>query len=585
MIQERLALLRRAMAEKGLDAYLIPQADYHGSEYVGDHFKIRAFFSGFTGSAGTLAVTAKKAGLWTDSRYFLQAEAELAGTGIDLYRMGQEGVPTLDAFLKAELPPEGTLGADGRMVSAARGLELEKKLPGRTLAFSEDLAGLLWTDRPPLPKAPVFILEERYAGKSAREKLAQLREQMGEAEVHLLTALDQIAWLLNIRGGDVQCNPVPLAYGLVERERMLLFIDREKLSPAVMDYLTGLQVEVRPYEAIGEALDGCAGKRVLLSTKEVNYALYSRLAGCAEIVDKDSPVLHAKAVKDPVEQENLRRAHVKDGVALAKLLYQLKTGRGPQTETAVAAEIDALRREQEGCIGPSFTTIAGYGPHAAIVHYHATEDSSIPLERKGLLLLDSGGQYYEGTTDVTRTIALGPVTAEEKKHFTLVLQGMLDLSAAVFPKGCCGFHLDALARSPLWRQGLDFGHGTGHGIGYMLCVHEPPIGFSFRRTARYDTERLLPGMVISDEPGVYIEGSHGVRIENQLLCRESDMPGFFCFETLTLVPIDRDAIDLKWLDAAGRERLDAYHQRVYAAIAPHLTEDERRWLKEATRPL
>lgn len=587
MIAERLQQLRQAMAQRGMDAYLIPTADFHGSEYVGEHFKVREYFSGFTGSAGTLVVGPEEAGLWTDGRYFLQAEQELQGSGIRLYRMGVEGTPDVEDYLARSLPPEGVLGADGRMVDAAWGVALARALgPGRRLAFDQDLATLLWTDRPPLPQAPAYRLTEDYAGVSAEDKLADLRREMERlgVDAHLITALDQIAWLFNLRGEDVACNPVVLSYALVEREGATLFVDGAKLSPALRAYLEELGVSIRPYEAVEEGLRSCRSKRILADARRTNYTLY-RLLPEEAVVDGVSPILYAKAVKNPVEQAHLREAHIRDGVAMVKLLHWLKTEGVGATECEVARRVDGLRLEQEGCVGPSFDTISAYGPHGAIVHYHATEQSEVPLEGRGLFLLDSGGQYRQGTTDITRTVAMGPLSAEERKHFTLVLQGMLNLSEAVFPRGCRGYHLDVLARSPLWQQGLDYGHGTGHGIGYLLCVHEPPVGFHWRSTGRFDTEVLQPGMVLSDEPGVYIPGSHGIRIENQLLCREGEQEGFLCFETLTLVPIDRDAVDLNWLDRRGLEQLNAYHRRVWETLSPHLEGEVLAWLEQATQPL
>jgi len=590
IVRERIAALRALMAEQGVDAFLAPTSDFHGSEYIGEHFKVRQFLSGFRGSAGTLVVSADEAGLWTDGRYFLIAEQRLAGTGIDLYRMGVEGTPEITDFLNRVLPEQGVVSADGRMVSASLGLELQKALgSNRILRFSEDLVDTIWTDRPPMRKEPVYILEEQYAGQSAREKIAWLRSEMSclRVDVHLISALDQIAWLLNIRGADVANNPVTLSYLVAEQERLLLFIDGSKLSHEVEAYLAGLGVELYPYDVIAEVLPDYAGKRVLLDPQRTNYMLYCALAGRAELVEGDSPVLHAKARKNPVEQENLRQAHIKDGLIVTRLMRWLKTGTdGRQvTEIEVAERSNRMRREQEGCVGTSFGTIAAYGEHGAIIHYGATPESSIPLEKRGFVLIDSGGQYYEGTTDVTRTIALGPLTDDEKKHFTLVLQAMLNLSQVVFPAGCRGYHLDAIARAPIWAQGIDYGHGTGHGIGYMLCVHEPPIGFHWKLTQRYDTEVFRPGMVVSDEPGIYIKGSHGIRLENQLLCRESGMEGFLSFETLTLVPIDLDAVDLNWLDEKGRSALNAYHKQVYDTLSPHMDEEEKLWLRDVTRPV
>lgn len=590
MIPKRLQALRAQMADRGMAAYLVATSDFHASEYVGDYFKLREYLSGFSGSAGTLVVLPDAAGLWTDSRYFLQAEQELAGSGIDLYRMGEKDVPTVAAFLLARLPQNAVIGADGRTLSTAWCKQLLETLAPKqaTLACQEDVAGALWQGRPALPQGEVFLLPVRYTGCEAAQKLAALRQTMCEkqADAHLLTTLDDIAWLLNIRGSDVQYNPVALCYAVVEPQRVLLFIDEGKLSAAVREALAALGVVLRPYGEVNNAMRDYAGKRVLLSSEKVNYALYSLLESSAVIIDSDNPTIHAKTIKNETELANLRRAHQKDGVAMVKLLHWLKTSDPTRlTERAVAQKADALRLAQEGCVSPSFTTIAGYGAHGAVVHYHATEATDAPLRPEGLLLLDSGGQYYEGTTDITRTIVLGPLCDEQRLHFSLVLRGMLELSHATFPEGCRGFHLDALARLPLWQHGLDFGHGTGHGIGYMLCVHEPPIGFSWRRSQRYDTAPLQPGMVLSDEPGVYIAGSHGIRHENQLACRRAAQQGFLCFETLTLVPFDREGIDPAVLGEQNLQRLNAYHARVYEQLAPLLGEEEQQWLWQATRPI
>lgn len=590
MIRQRIGQLRQIMAQRGIDAYIVPSADFHASEFVGEHFKARQYLSGFTGSAGTLVITANEAGLWTDGRYFLRAEQELDGSGIELFRMGLEGSVSIELFLDKTLPEDGVVGADGRMISAVWARTLQKSLgPKRRLQMSEDLVDEIWSERPPLPMKPVYILPGQYAGRSAADKLAWLRGEMKKlgADVHVTADLNEIAWLFNLRGADVQCNPVFLSYAVVEPEYARLYLDARKVSPEVNGYLKELGVALRPYEAVARELASLSRSRILLDAQRVNYMLYSVLADRGELIEQDSPILGAKAVKNPVEQENLRQAHLMDGLALTRMLYWLKTTPPEQlgTELQAADRIDRIRMENRHCIGPSFGTLAGYGPHGAIIHYRPTRESQALLEPHGLLLLDSGGHYWEGTTDVTRTVALGPLTEEEKKHFTLVLQGMLNLSAAVFPHGCRGFHLDALARTPLWAEGLDYGHGTGHGIGYLSCVHEPPIGFSWRRTQRYDTAVLEPGMVISDEPGVYIPGSHGIRLENQLLCQKAKTEGFLCFETLTLVPIDLDAVDLQWLDEAGRIRLNAYHQRVFRTLSPYLPSEMRTWLEHATRPV
>lgn len=590
MSDRLLAALRAQMESCGVDAYIAPNSDFHASEYIGEAFKTVRFLTGFTGTTATLVVLPDRAALWTDEGYFLQAKQELSGSGITLFHTGHPDSPTVAAYLKEGMPADGLLAGDGRTLTARQALELLDSLGGQARFLDRDLAGELWKDRPPLPNAPVWVLSERYAGEPAEKKLAWLREQVAaRADAHLIATLDDIAWLLNLRGGDIAYNPVALAYLAVLPDRALLFIDPAKLDAQVRAHLDRLGVEVLPYEAAQETVEQVlSGKRVLLMPERVGYAFYLRLeAAKAQIIEGENPSILRKSVKNAVQLEHLRQAHQKDGVAVTKLLCWLKTGMegGHPTEAQIAEKLDTLRLGQEGCLGPSFITISGFGAHGAIVHYHVTPESDVPVEPDGLLLLDSGGQYLEGTTDLTRTVVIGSATAEQKRCFTLVLQGMLNLSAAVFPIGVCGRHLDVLARGPLWSNGLDYGHGTGHGIGSLLCVHEPPIGFNWRITARNDTAPFAPGMVVSDEPGVYLPGRFGVRLENQLACREAETDGFLRFETLTLAPIDLDAVDPSLLDARGREQLNAYHKRVYEQIGPFLTEEEQHWLREATRPI
>lgn len=586
-IPERLSALREAMAARGMEAYIIPASDFHASEYVGVYFEVREYFSGFTGSAGTLMVTKDAAALWTDGRYFLQAEEELTGSTIDLMRMDEPGVPTMVEYLKTVLQKGGGLGMDARTISAFDAKAYLAALPNVKLMGGEDVAGNLWEQRPKLSGAPVYELPVEFAGEGRETKLHRLRTAMEQegADAHLIASLDDIAWLFNFRGADVKFNPVALCFALIEPGRATLYIQREKLPEKLLAGLRRVNANLRPYAEIYPRMaEFTKEARVLLDPKTVNYALVEAFPGV--VIEKENPTTRMKNRKNPVEQENLRRAHRKDGAALCRLLYWLKTHPNVAmlTEVAVAKRMDDLRLEQEGCIGPSFATIAGYGPHGAIVHYHPTPKKDCHLKREGFLLLDSGGQYYEGTTDVTRTIALGGLSAEQKEHFSLVLKGMLNLSNARFPRGGSGGHLDAIARMPLWERGLDYRHGTGHGIGYLLCVHEGPVNIRWRST---DTP-LAPGMVVSDEPGLYVEGSHGIRIENQLLvqhARETQYGEFLEFETLTLAPIDRDAIDKDVLEEAGVQQLNAYHQRVYREIGPLLPEAEQAWLYEATRPL
>lgn len=592
-MNERLQALRELMKQRNIDAYLIPTSDFHESEYVGEYFKCRKFLTGFTGSAGTAVVTMDDGAVWTDGRYFVQAAKELKDSGFKLQKMGQDGVPTVEEYLEKVLPKGGVLGFDGRVVNSRMGKDLEELLEEKEirLACEEDLAGFMWTDRPGLPAEPVWILEEKFAGKSAAEKLADLRRAMAKARatVHVLTTLDDIVWLLNIRGGDVPNNPVVLSYVVVTAEDCLLFINGKVLNDEVKQYLSGLHVTVKPYNDIYEYVKSFRRERVLLETSRINYAIMNNLDASNKIIDQMNPTALAKAVKNPVEIENERRAHIKDGVAMTKFMYWLKKNIGsiPMTEISVSEYLEELRKEQEGYLEPSFVTISAYGENAAMCHYSATPESNKTLEPRGLYLVDSGGQYYEGTTDVTRTMALGPVTREEREHFTLVAMSMLRLGHAKFLYGCRGLSLDYIARQPLWDRGLNYDHGTGHGVGYLLNVHERPNGIRYKTVPeRMDSAVIEEGMMCSDEPGIYIEGSHGIRTENMIVCRKAeknDYGQFMEFEYLTFVPIDLDALDVTLMEKRDVEYLNEYHRQVYEKIAPHLTEEERQWLKEATR--
>ena len=593
MIQERIAALRSLMAERHIDAYMIPTSDFHESEYVGDYFKCRKFITGFTGSAGTAVITQTEARLWTDGRYFVQAAKQLEGTGVILMKSGQEGVPTEEEYLTEMMPDNGTLGFDGRVVNSQMGQKLKELLEDKHVKFSwqEDLVDFIWEDRPELSAEPVWILKENYAGKSAADKIADLREAMRKEKttVHVLTTLDDIVWLLNIRGNDVVCNPVVLSYALVTLERFYLFINEAVLDSEVKSYLKELGVTIRPYNDIYDAVGQLKGQKVLLETAKTNYAIISNLDETNTIVDCMNPTAPAKAVKNPVEIENMKKAHIKDGVAMAKFIFWLKKNIGKQTITELDAEhyLDQLRTEQEGNLGLSFHTISAYGANAAMCHYSATPESNAVLEPKGLYLVDSGGQYYEGTTDVTRTISLGETTQAEREHFTLSVISMLRLAAVKFLYGCRGLTLDYVAREPLWSRGLNFDHGTGHGVGYLLNVHERPNGIRWRMVPeRQDNCVLEEGMVTSDEPGVYIEGSHGVRTENLIVCKKAEKNEygqFMEFEVVTLVPFEREAILPELLGQEELKWLNAYHKHVYETIAPLLdSEEEREWLREAT---
>lgn len=592
-MNERLTQLRRLMAERRMDAYLIPTSDFHESEYVGEHFKCRKFMTGFTGSAGTAVVTAHEAGLWTDGRYFVQAAKQLEGSGFTLRRMDQEGVPTIEEYLERVIPEGGNLGFDGRVVNSQTGERLKEILEDKHVTFSyeEDLVGQIWKDRPDLPAEPVWILEERYAGKAAGEKLADLRKAMKEAHatVHILTTLDDIVWLLNIRGNDVPCNPVVLSYIVVTENQCNLFINEKTLNKEVTGYLEDLGVTIRPYNDIYQYVKLFKGEKVLLESSRINFAIRNNLDSSNKVIDRMNPTAGAKAVKNPVEIENERQAHIKDGVAITKFICWLKKNIGsvPMTEIRVSDYLEELRRQQEGYLGPSFDTISAYGENGAMCHYSATPESDKTLEPKGLYLVDSGGQYYEGTTDITRTVALGPVTQEEREHFTLVAMSMLRLGHAKFLYGSRGMSLDYIARQPLWDRGLNYDHGTGHGVGYLLNVHERPNGIRYKTVPeRMDSAVLEEGMICSDEPGLYIEGSHGIRTENLILCRKAEKNSygqFMEFEFLTFVPIDLDALDLSLMEKRDIQYLNEYHRQVYEKISPYLDQEERQWLKKATR--
>lgn len=594
-IQERLQKLRALMQERSIDAYMIPTSDFHESEYVGKHFKCREFMTGFTGSAGTAVITNDDAALWTDGRYFVQAAAQLEGSTVVLQKMGQEGTPSIKEYLLDKIPQGGTLAFDGRVVNTAEGEELEDALGVKDIAIAcqEDLVGEIWEDRPVLPAEPVWVLDVKYAGKDAEDKIGDLRKKMENcgATVHILTTLDDIVWLLNIRGNDVDCNPVVLSYLMATRESLYLYINEAVLDSSVKSYLEEKGVTIRPYDAIYSDVAKLHGETVMLEKSRTNFALTQLLDGTNEIINIQNPTALMKAIKNPVEIENIKKAHIKDGVAMTKFIYWLKKniGKIPMDEISVADYLDSLRRGQEGNLGLSFPTISAYGANAAMCHYSATEESNAKLEARGFYLVDSGGQYYEGTTDITRTIALGELTDEEREHFTLTLISMLRLGNVRFLYGCRGLNLDYVAREPFWSRGLNFDHGTGHGVGYLLNVHERPNGIRWKMVPeRQDNCVLEAGMVTSDEPGIYIEGSHGIRTENLMVCvkdEKNEYGQFMKFEFLTYVPIDLDAIDKSLMRPEDIEHLNQYHKAVYEKISPYLEEEEREWLKEATRAI
>ena len=594
-IKQKLNALRILMKEKKIDAYLVPTDDFHGSEYVGDYFKCRKYITGFTGSAGTAIITQDMAGLWTDGRYFIQAADQLRDTTIELFKSGEPGVPTVHQFLNDKLEEGMCLGFDGRTVSAREAEELQELLQEKHITFSvnDDLIGEIWEDRPALSCEPVMELNIRWTGKSRADKIAEIREQMKakEADTFILTSLDDIAWLLNIRGNDIHCCPVVLSYLVMMENELRLYANAAAFSDEICSNLEADGVKIYPYDDVYSYVQSISSdKKVLLSRANVNSRLVSNIPSEVTILDEPNLTLLPKAVKNETEMENERIAHIKDGVAVTKFIHWLKKNvtRTTITELSTAEKLYQFRSEQEHFLGESFDPIIAYGTHAAIVHYSATEATDIPLEARGMVLADTGGHYLEGTTDITRTIVLGPVTAKEKKFFTAVLRGNLNLAAAKFKYGCTGLNLDYLARGPLWELGEDYNHGTGHGVGYLLNVHEGPNSFRWKNLPGNPAPVLEEGMITSDEPGYYLENEFGIRHENLVLCKKAEKTSFgqfMCFEPLTMVPFDLEGINPEEMTERERKLLNDYHQKVYTTISPYLDEEEKEWLKQATREI
>ena len=592
---QRIEILRQRMKEDHIDFYLIPTADDHASEYISDFYKVRNYYAGFTGSAGTLLIGMDMAGLWTDGRYFIQAENQLAGSQVVLFRMASAGVPTVLEYLTEHMPKGGTLAFDGQVVDLAQGKNYASMMEEKqgNILWSEDIAGSYWTDRPVRASKPVYVLEEKYAGKSRSEKLKELRAYMtskGGKNV-LLASLEDIAWLMNLRGDDVTHTPVFLSFALVNEEKTWLYVDQNAFSDEICGKLSADGVELKPYMAIYDDLKALDETSLLYDASKVNYALCQCIPGHVKVIPSDINVMIPKSIKNPVELDNLRSAHIKDGAAVTKFMYWLKNnvGKIPMSEIIASDYLAKLRSKIDTYVDLSFDTIAAYKANAAMMHYSATPETDAKLEPEGMLLVDSGGQYYEGTTDITRTFVLGPISDEEKKHFTLVAKSMLNLANAKFLYGCTGYNLDILARGPLWNIGIDYRCGTGHGVGYLLSVHESPNGFRWKQIPdRNDSAVLEEGMVTTDEPGVYIEGSHGIRTENEFICVKDELNEygqFMRFEMLTWAPIDLDGIDPKWLNPDDIHQLNTYHQQVYEKLSPYMNEEERQWLAEYTRAI
>ena len=594
MIKQRIENIRDLMKEKNIYAYIVPSSDYHQSEYVGDYFKSREFMSGFTGSAGTLIISMDEAGLWTDGRYFIQAENELKDSGIKLFKMGEEGVPTIEEYLLEKLPKNSTLGFDGRVMSVKEGQSLANKLAfkGINIEYKYDLVNDIWEDRCSLPTEKAFLLGVEYSGEGFSDKLSRIRAVMKEkkATTHILASLDDIAWLFNIRGRDVKSNPVVLSYAVITIDSVYLFIDKNKIGKDIRAELSKENVQIKGYEEVYEFIKNIdENEVVLIDTSKVNYAIYNNIPSNVQKIEERNPSILFKSIKNEIELKNIRNSHIKDGVAFTKFMYWLKNniGKIEITEISATQKLEEFRREQDKFIEPSFSTIAAYKDHAAMMHYSATEESNYKLEPRDLFLVDSGGQYFDGTTDITRTIALGPIPENVRKDFTNVVRGMIRLSKAKFLYGCRGYNLDILARGPLWEEGIDYKCGTGHGIGFVLNVHEGPNGFRWKVREDIDDSCILEeGMVTTNEPGVYVENSHGIRIENEIVVRKAEKNEygqFMDFEVITFAPIDLDAIDESLILKDEKVYLNNYHKQVYDKISPYLNEEEKQWLKTYTR--
>ena len=593
MIRERIEKLRAVMKDKGIDVYYIPTNDFHGSEYVGDYFKCRKYITGFTGSAGAAVITMDEARLWTDGRYFIQAAAELEGTGIELMKMGEPGVPTVKEYLGQIMEAGQVLGFDGRCVDYKYADSLEKMLHKKDvrIIYQMDLVDEIWEDRPTLVSKEVMSLDIKYCGETRESKLSRIREIMKfkEADLFVLTTLDDIAWLINIRGNDIMCNPVVLSYAVITMDEAIIYGQQEAFFN-VLEELSASGVSIKPYNDIYEDIKNVSvNTKIYIDTDKANFAIVKNISEGVEVITGENLTLLPKAVKNATEVENERIAHIKDGVAVTKFMYWLKKNIGKMkiTELSAASYLEGLREQGENYMGPSFEPIVAYGANGAMCHYSPSEESDAELKPESFVLFDTGGQYLEGTTDITRTIALGPCSDEQKKHYTAVLKGHLNLAAAKFLYGVRGINLDYLARGPLWELGLDYNHGTGHGVGFFLNVHEGPNGLRWKcQPDRVDSAIFEEGMITSNEPGFYLEGKYGIRTENMIVCvkdQKTEYGQFMRFDNLTMVPYDFDAMDMDMLTELDKKHLNDYHREVYDKISPYLNEDECAWLKEVTK--
>lgn len=591
---DKLKTLRKLMKSKGIDIWMIFLSDYHGSETVSAHFGEIEYISGFTGTNATIVVTDNEAGLWTDGRYFIQAKKQIAQSGVELFEMGSKGVPTVEEFVEDHLKPRSVLGYDGRMICAHDHLQYKKmvkKKRGRVIT-GINLVDEMWHDRSDIPSGSVWILKKKYAGLSVSKKIEKTRKIIAKkgADATVISSLYDIAWLLNLRGSDIDCVPVFMSYLYLSNKRCTLFINPSVLSPQVWSHLKKNHIDVRRYEKVYDYLKTIKAKKIVVDPFSVNASLVDSLPRKAKVIKAKMPTEALKAKKNKTEIRNTKAAHIKDGVAVTKFIYYIKQNIGVKTLTEMGAAdyLHSLRAAQKHFLGESFPTISAYGANAAMMHYEPSRENDVILSPKGFLLVDSGGHYLEGTTDITRTITLGELTPEEIHGYTLTLRAHLRLMAAKFPKGVICQNLDALSRGVFWDEGLDYRCGTGHGVGHILNVHEGPNGFRWRITDSLPACELQPGMITTDEPGLYEEGKFGVRIENELLCvklEETEYGQFMGFDCITVAPIDLDAVDVSLLTDYEKKTLNDYHRFVYKTLSPYLEEDERVWLKQATREI
>lgn len=594
MDSKRITALRAIMKREGIDYYYIPTADFHESEYVVEYFKARKFITGFTGSAGVAVIGQEEAWLWTDGRYFIQAASQIEGSGFGLMKMGQEGVPTVMQYLGEKLQEGQCIGFDARVVNTNDAKEFAKIAAKKhgSLKTDNDLLDEVWTDRPALVHQPADVLKDEFNGEATASKLARVREQMEkeEAQYHIISTLDDIAWILNVRGNDIPHVPVVLSFLVIGKEDAMWFVEENALSDEVKEMAAECGITIRPYEDVyAYAATIPENSTVLLDKRKVNYRITNALSETVHIVSKANPSQLMKAIKNEIELENTRKAHLLDGIAVTKFMYWLKknVGKIPMDEVSVSDYLQSLREQMEGYRDISFDTIAGYNANAAMMHYKAEPDTAAKLEPQGMLLVDSGGHYDTGTTDITRTFVLGPISDIQKKHFTMVVKSNLNLANVKFLYGCNGISLDVICREPIWKENLDYQCGTGHGVGYLLNVHEGPNSFRWQYRPGFDNP-FEAGMITTDEPGIYLQDQYGIRTENELICvkgEKNQYGQFMGFENITYVPIDLDGIDKQYLNAEDVKQLNDYHKMVYEKISPYMTSEENEWLKEYTRAI